>query len=67
MDENVLMKYSEDFIDLFLKFKNINNNYCGYLFTKNNSYDFIEFLMNHIEIYDSLEIEEDEINIEQDY
>ena len=66
MDNNdILMKYSEDFIDLFLKFKDINNNYCGRLFEKNNSYDLVDFLMKNIQFYEI--IEEDDINNESDY
>lgn len=45
MDDYFNLKYSDDIIDLFLKFKEISKNYGSTLFDKKcNSYDLIEFL-----------------------
>jgi len=51
MDDFFTLKYSDEIIDLFLKFKIISENYGSTLFSKKcNSYDLIEFLEKNIYI-----------------
>jgi hypothetical protein len=62
MDDLFTIKYSDEIVDLFLKFKDISNNYGSTLFNKKcNSYDLVEFLQDNTYL-----IEKDNISKENE-
>lgn len=62
MDDLFTIKYSDEIVDLFLKFRDISNNYGSTLFNKKcNSYDLVEFLQDNTYL-----IEKDNISKENE-
>jgi hypothetical protein len=57
MDDLFTLKYSDDIIDLFLKFKEISKNHGSTLFDKKcNSYDLIEFLEKNTYLVENINV-----------
>ena len=67
--EEFTMNYSSDISNLFLKFKEINKNNGFYYLNrkKDNSYDLIEFLYNHINVIEFNEKDNDLIISDEEY
>lgn len=62
-DEYFVFKYSEDIVDLFLKFKDITDGYGIKMFENKTSDDLLEFIENKISIYYDDDEKNDEIEI----
>ena len=66
-DEYFDLKYSEDIVDLFLRFKNITDGYGIKIFENKTSDDLLEFIENKITIDYDEEEKNDEIEIVNDW
>jgi hypothetical protein len=66
-DEYFDLKYSEDIVELFLRFKNITDGYGIKIFENKTSDDLLEFIENKITIDYDEEEKNDEIEIVNDW
>tara|TARA_B100001094_G_C18168212_1_gene793455 strand:+ start:1799 stop:2221 length:423 start_codon:yes stop_codon:yes gene_type:complete len=67
-DDRFNIQYSDEIVDLFIKMKDISNNYGSTIFNQktDNSDCLLEFLNNYLIIEDTYYEEEDDIIIQED-